>query len=276
MHRRHLLATALVVALATALAVPAHANCGAEGCPFAPLGPEAPRGMFSFDIGYQSINQDGQWLGNHSISEDQALEEEGGIGHILELETRTRSLLLVGRARISDALNLTATVPHIDRFHRHTLAHMPGHFIPAEWHFEGWGDASLVASWRAWGGANPSASAITLFAGIKLPTGEKHVEEIDGEEPEPPVRPGSGSTDGQFGLQWSRVATMHTLQGETAGIPLTVSLMTRVNGVGTDDYRMGNESTPRATAGTMSAKPTRSRIIPAARRSTPHRGCVSA
>src|SRR6185503_11019382 len=58
--RRHLLAPALAFALAAALTVPAHANCGAEGCPFAPLGPEAPNGMFSFDIGYQSIDQDGQ------------------------------------------------------------------------------------------------------------------------------------------------------------------------------------------------------------------------
>jgi hypothetical protein len=231
----------VVLALAACGPGWARANCGAEGCPFAPQGPEAAHGRYSFDVAYQAINQDRLWQNGHAISEEEALAAEGGIGHILEQETRTRTLTLNARARLTDAIMLTASWPWVDRFHRHELAHHAGFFIPSEWHFQGPGDASLIGSWRAWGGANPTAATLTLQGGIKLPTGQRHVEEVNGEEPEPPVRPGSGSTDGQLGLQWSRVATMRTVHGERAGVPLSVSLVGRWNGVGTEGYRTGSE-----------------------------------
>ncbi|HKQ57381.1 MAG TPA: hypothetical protein VJY35_05900 [Candidatus Eisenbacteria bacterium] len=226
----------LIVVVAGAL--PARANCGAEGCPFAPEGPEAARGRFSFDLGYQRIVQDRQWDGTHEVTAEEVLAEEGG--HI-ELVTRTKTLNLVGRARLTDAINLTATLPYVDRFHSHAHEHLPGVLEASEWRIKGWGDAAMIASWRFLGGDEPGANRFTVLAGIKLPTGERHVEAIEGEEPEPPVRPGSGSTDGQLGLQWSRVVTMHTMRGETAGVPLSASLLGRWNGVGTEGYRMGSE-----------------------------------
>lgn len=235
---RTLLVCAAVLALCVAPSLPAHANCGAEGCPFAPEGPEAVRGRFSFDLAYQRIVQDRQWLGTREVTREEVLAEEGG--HI-ELETRTRTLNVVGRARLTDALQLTATVPYVDRFHAHAHEHLPGELETSEWRIQGWGDAALVASWRAFGADEPGMDRLTVLAGIKLPTGERHVALVGGEEPEPPVRPGSGSTDGQLGLQWSRVVTMHTPRGETAGVPLTASVLGRWNGVGTEGYRMGSE-----------------------------------
>jgi hypothetical protein len=236
------LPAAIAAALALALApARAHANCGAEGCPFAPEGPEASRGRISLDLGYQYIDQDRIWDGTRQISEADALLAEGGTGHVVEQETRTRAWLLNARTQLTDRVLLTVTWPWIDRIHRHALEHHPGFIIPSEWHIQGPGDATAMLHWRALGGGDPNAMALSGQLGIKLPTGQRHVDEVNGEEPEPPVRPGNGSTDGVAGLQLRRPVRMHALDGSVAGVPLTLTLLGRVNGHGSENYRSGNE-----------------------------------
>ena len=219
----------------------AGANCGAEGCPLAPQGPESTIGRYSFNVGYQYVEASRSWDGNHEISADEALAIEGGLGHIVEQLTLTRSWFVTARAGLTDRLFLTGTLPYVDRIHRHALAHHAGYFITSEWHMQGLGDASMLANWVLLKPADPRGSSLVIQAGAKLPTGETHAEEIDGESPEPPARPGTGSTDALFGAQFRHSFVAPTLGGKSSSVPLSLSVTARVNGTGTESYRIGNE-----------------------------------
>jgi hypothetical protein len=239
--RRGLLLSGLVTLLSIARPGASLANCGAEGCPLSPSGPEATLGRFGLDLGYQYIDASRSWNGNHEISAGEALAAEGGIGHVVEQRTLTRSYLLNARARLTDRLMLTGTLPYIYRTHRHALAHHAGFFIASEWNMQGLGDASLVANWAVLKAQQPAASSLVLQAGIKLPTGETKVEEVNGESPEPPARPGSGSTDALVGAQLRHAFTAPTLGGRFTSVPLSLNVLGRLNGRGTEAYRIGNE-----------------------------------
>src|SRR5215831_7425230 len=125
----------LALALAAAPRFAA-ANCGAEGCPLQPQGPEVQLGRYSLDFSYQYIEANQLWSGTREITPEEALAAEGGAGHTLEQLTLTRSYITNGRARITNWLMLTATVPYIDRVHTHTLEHHTGYFIPSTWHMK--------------------------------------------------------------------------------------------------------------------------------------------
>jgi len=232
---------ALALAVALALVAPARsfANCGAEGCPLDPHGLEASARRWTLDFGYQRVDQDRTWDGTHQVNGP----EEAG--HITELFTRTNTWSLNGRAQVLPSLRLSATLPYLDREHAHEASHElhPGHFVTtrAEWKYEGLGDATLLAQWAALGSPESGPGALTLQGGAKLPTGKRHVEEVDGEEPEPPARPGTGSTDALAGLQLLRSWHLPTFGGRSTTLPLVASAMARWNGRGTDGYRMGNE-----------------------------------
>jgi hypothetical protein len=237
--RPHVLA--VLGLLAAAFPTAALANCGAEGCPLASQGPEVTRGAFSFNLGYQAIEQNGYWNGSHSISSAEALAVEGGTGHIVEQLTRTRAWTLGARARLTDRLDVTLALPWIDRVHRHALAHHPGYFIESEWHMQGLGDASAAANWTVLAPADPGSGTLRVTLGAKLPTGKRSAAEVDGESPEPSARPGSGSTDAMFGAAYHRAFGVRTPRGTSGSLPLMASAGARVNGKGTSGYRMGNE-----------------------------------
>lgn len=231
----------LLVAGLSGFARVASANCGAEGCPLAAQGPESPGGRVSFSLGYQFVEQNRMWDGGHSITTEQALAAEGGIGHILEQTTRTRTWTLESRVRVNDRLGIDVSLPYVDRIHRHALAHHAGFFIESEWHMTGIGDASAVANVAVFGEPAAASGALSTQLGVKLPTGKRQVEEIDGEQPEPPARPGNGSTDLLFGAQYRRQFEVRTPQGHAGALPLTAGVTARINGKGTDEYRSGNE-----------------------------------
>jgi hypothetical protein len=221
----------------------AAANCGAEGCPLQPQGPEVQFGRYSFDFGYQYVEADQLWSGTHEITPQEALAAEGGAGHTLEQLTLTRTYLVNGRARITPRLLFTASVPYIDRVHEHTLEHHTGYFIPSTWHMQGLGDATVYANWIALSSASRGPGALSLQGGIKLPTGVTDVQEVNGEQPEPPARPGTGSTDFIAGLQYAHTFVAPTLGGRHTAVPLSLNVGGRYNGLGTEDYRVGNELT---------------------------------
>jgi hypothetical protein len=232
-----LAASLLAAALALAGPPRALANCGAEGCPLDLRGFESSSRRWSFDIAYQRVEQDKLWDGTQEVTEPDPDE------HITELFTNTRSWVMNGRAQILPSLRLNAMVPYIERVHAHEEMHElhPGHFEPEryEWRYEGLGDAMVFAQWTAL--ASARSGAVALQGGIKLPTGKEHVGEINGEEPEPPARPGTGSTDGLAGIQLSRSWEVPALGGGGTTLPVVISAMGRWNGVGTDGYRVGNE-----------------------------------
>ena len=244
MSRRFLRASVRSFTLAVVLAsLPslAHANCGAEGCPIGPPGPDALRGRFSFNVGYRVVEQDRLWDGSHEVSEADA-HAGAEIGHEIEQLTRTRSWTLDAGVRLRDDLRLAVAVPYLDRVHRHALVHHANFLIESEWHMKGFGDASAILNWTVPRLSRSNANALVLQAGVKLPTGKAQVEEIDGEQPEPPARPGSGSTDALLGLQYQYPLSVPTLGGVHGTMPITAGVSARLNGRGTDDYRMGNET----------------------------------
>ena len=242
MTRRHIAIAAGVAGLITLLHTrAAGANCGAEGCPLSPQGPEAALARYSLDFGYQYVEASRSWNGNHEISAEQALEAEGGLGHVVEQLTLTRSYFVNARARLTHRLLLIGTLPYIDRIHRHSLAHHAGFYIPSEWHMQGPGDATVLANWSVLASSHPGSSSLVLQLGAKLPTGETQVEVVNGELPEPPARPGSGSTDALLGAQFRYSLEAPAPGHRVTSVPLSLGVTARLNGRGTESYRIGNE-----------------------------------
>src|SRR5689334_20734079 len=117
---------ALLAALCVAAGMPlaAHANCGAEGCPFVRDAFGATRGRYSFDFRFQGVTQDDLWNGTRSTTIDDVLAEAERHGEV-ELFTKTETWTAEGHAMITPSLRLLASLPYIHREHQHMLAHVP-------------------------------------------------------------------------------------------------------------------------------------------------------
>jgi len=214
----------------------AGASCGAEGCPLEIRGPESGAGRFGFEVGYQFVDQNRLWDGSGVAGPPDADEHE------VEVRTRTESWLATARGQFGRRLLVTSTLPYLDRMHLHLVQHHLGYFIPAQWHYQGFGDLLTSAQYTVLGAAPGQKTSLALRAGIKLPTGRTNVPEIDGEQPEPPARPGSGSTDFITGFQLRRQVDTRTLKGQVVPVAMSLSASWRANGKGTEEYRMGNEA----------------------------------
>jgi hypothetical protein len=222
------------------LAPVAHATCGAEGCPFVRDAFGATRSRYSFDVRFQGVTQDQLWNGTSSTNVDDILAEAERHGEV-ELFTKTQTWTAEGHAMLLPSLRLIAVLPYIDREHQHMLAHTPV-YNPAfvnTWNFEGLGDMSVVAQYRAFSRAG--GPSLELQGGVKLPTGRTHVpnETIlnQGIEStlEPSIRPGTGSTD------WITGASYNQPLPWRGAIPITASVLAKWTGKGTDDFEVGDE-----------------------------------
>lgn len=218
----------------------ARANCGAEGCPLVREGLGANTGRFAFDLRYQDVTQDQLWNGTEKTDLPSIISDAELHGEV-ELYTRTRSWVAEGRMRITDDLRVTATLPYIDREHRHWLAHTPV-FNPLfldTWKFQGLADATVLGQYRLL--HREGLPVVTVQGGVKLPTGKAHIDDEARDNLgfestlEPSARPGSGSTDWLAGA----LVSQH-LPGKGL-LPLTLSVLARWNTKGTDDYEMGDE-----------------------------------
>lgn len=216
------------------------ANCCAEGCPLVRDGLGAIPRRFAFDLRYQDVTQDKLWSGGSAADLADVIADADTHGEV-ELYTRTRSWVAEGRARITDRLRLSVTLPYIQREHRHWLHHTPTFnplFLDA-WKYEGLADATLLGNFRAFELAG--GTSLALQGGVKLPTGRTHLPDETRNNGgfdstlEPSARPGTGSTDWLAGgmltqrLPWKSV------------LPLSASLLGRWNTKGTDDFQVGDE-----------------------------------
>ena len=228
------LRSSLVAILLVAVPAAVRASCGSDDCPIDLHRRQLMGGRFALDASMQYIDQD----------EVQAGTDKTTIGALPapedEVRTLSRIYTLTGRARLAPRLGLTLALPYVDRVHQHIPIEggVPGEL--ADFRFSGLGDLMTTARWIALGGASGGPSA-SLVLGVKLPTGEKNVDEIDGEQPEPTVRPGTGSTDAVAGVHLTTGVGAKELDGEKVEAPLFLGLMYRVNGKGTEDYRIGDE-----------------------------------
>jgi hypothetical protein len=245
------LALLALVAFSLLAAGRAQASCGAEGCPLEIRGPESGGGRFGFELGYQFVDQNRLWDGN-GVAGPPADDE-----HEVEVRTRTESWVATARGNFGRRLVVTSTLPYIDRTHLHLVQHHVGYYLPQEFRYRGFGDLLTVAQFAVLGAAAGDKTSLSLRGGIKLATGKKNVEEIDGEQPEPPARPSSGSTDVLAGFQVRRLVASKTLGGLAQEVPLTLSATWRWNGKGTEDYRMGNEAQATLAGGWAPTSPLR-------------------
>jgi hypothetical protein len=136
-----------------------------------------------------------------------------------------------------DAWAFSASLPYVSRYHEH-IHNGPGGSEVQRWRYSGPGDLELLAT-RYLDGGDGSARYYAR-AGVKAPTGDTTVEEVDGEQPEPTSRPGTGSWDllAGLGAEW-RVRAPGAAEGKT--MPIRLSLSGRLPGRGTEDYRGGAE-----------------------------------
>jgi hypothetical protein len=220
----------LVLAAAAALAsARADASCGSATCPIDPQSLNLPMaGQWTFDLSQQYIDQDRLQHGRQEVS-NPVPPEEG------ELERRTvnRITTLLANYAATPDLLLSAALPYVTRYHEHFDS---GEF--QTYHLDGIGDASLSARYRflpeLWGG----------FA-VKLPTGNRSSKNSKGDEAEPTIAPGSGSTDVSASIVYQTSANVPSLThgplGNTGTMPLFLGVTGKRNGIGTKDYRAGNE-----------------------------------
>jgi hypothetical protein len=234
---------ALALLGAAVAAAPAAASCGAEKCVLDLFGPEMSLKPYSLEISYQSVDQDDVRVGT----------DPGTVGEIPsthnEIATQTQSWNVNGRARVSEWLAFSATLPFLDRMHRHEHEHHPGFYEVQEWNYSGVGDLMVTGSLTPGGQPAPGRTSVALQLGVKAPTGKTEVEEVDGDQPEPPARPGTGSWDGVAGVQVRRPFGTRTLDGDAIPMTFSIGVLGRVNGTGTEDYRIGNEFQVNAAGG---------------------------
>ena len=225
----------IVVLLAAVALVPsgARASCGSEHCPI-DLGMPWERSLLTFDLSQQYIDQDQPRVGTRNAA----------VGALPSHEDEVRTVNRITTARAvyqpNEKWTITGSLPFVNRYHEH-FHNEPGN--PPElmrWSYQGVGDLEAQVS-RSFAHGEGKTTRYHVEAGFKAPTGVRHVEEFNGEEPEPPARPGNGAWGASAGVgaRWSLTTKMPG--GDYGAMPVRLSLMGRANGRGTERYRVGSE-----------------------------------
>ena len=222
----------LILILAAITPAAAFASCGSEHCPI-DMGLLWQESTLTFDLSQQYIDQNQPRVGTHNAV----------VGAIpsAENEVRTVSRITSAHAMYQPAggWTLGATLPFVSRYHEH-IHDAGGTPELQRWNFTGVGDLEVQGS-RTFKSGAEGTTRYHLTGGFKAPTGVKQVEEFNGDEPEPPARPGNGAWGAiaGAGAQWSLSTKM--LGGAYGAMPLRLSVLGRANGRGTERYRVGSE-----------------------------------
>jgi len=222
----------VVVLAVLAFAPDAHASCGAESCPLdnSAFGGRARR--LSLEFSYQYTDQSRVRVAGSPGDLAPAYASGGEVRTISSIST-TKVLCSLG-----PRWQVSASLPVVDRLHRHVTA--GGLPVPElrTWEYSGVGDLTLMGNGSLFTTSSEAASLnLSILGGIKLPTGRRHVPAIDGEEPEPHARPGTGSTDLLAGVQVVQNLPLPAL-GEGTTV-LFASALYDHTGRGVDGYRVG-------------------------------------
>ena len=243
--RRTLVSIVTIMALASIVpggVACARASCGAESCPLDNSAFGARGRRWSFEVSYQFVDQDRVRVGIEPGSLAEAYAHGGEVRTVSHVTTTKAYLSL------SPALLVSASLQMIDRMHRHvTVDEIEGISELREWQYSGAGDLTLLGNAILFRGRSLTAPwSFAVQGGTKLPTGRTHVPEIDGEQPEPHARPGTGSTDWLAGLQM--IQTLPIGREDGNGVVLFGSALYTFTGRGTEGYRMGRVFDARAGA----------------------------
>ncbi len=210
----------------------AGASCGAEDCPLNSHGHQAGAGPFGFDVSLQYIDQDRVRIGARRATVGELSSPED------EVRTTSRILTLNGHANLAPRLGFNLALPYVDREHIHVHNEEGQTSVLEDFRYSGLGDLLVTGQWTTLGSEREAGASSAILLGAKLPTGRRNVGAIDGDQPEPPARPGTGSVDFMVGVHFMRPIA---LGGKGTRVPLFVSAQGRRNGVGTQAYRVGNE-----------------------------------
>jgi hypothetical protein len=177
------------VLLATGMAQPAHASCGASFCThntdWEAQGAGHDAGM-QLDLRYEYILQDQLRNGRDKTGLSVTPGEHD------ELQTRNQNLVAAFDYNFSSAWGVNVQLPFVMRAHRH-LFNGPGGAELESWDFNALGDARLLARYQPGSGADGLRWGV--LGGVKLPTGATDVHNRTGETAERSLQPGSGTTD---------------------------------------------------------------------------------
>jgi len=187
--------------------------------------------MLSFEVSEQYSDQDQPRVGTH----------DAAVGAIPGHHDEVRTVNRVSTARVgyrpAAAWSFSASLPFVNRTHEHIHNHLG---VPEylRWNYQGAGDLETSATRRL--GSRDAGARYFASAGVKAPTGLRNVEEVDGDQPEPSARPGTGSWDFMAGVgaEWRLSGLGFSDRG---GMPLRASVNGRWNGRGTERYQVGSE-----------------------------------
>lgn len=223
---------AILAAAVGLLPTGAFASCGSDHCPI-DLGLLWEHSLLTFDLSHQYLDQNQARVG----------AGDAAVGAIPSEENEVRTVNRITTARVSyqpsGGWSFMASLPYVSRYHEH-IHDDAGTPVTQRWAFAGVGDLEAVAT-RTFTAGMAGERGYHLTAGVKAPTGARHVEEFDGDEPEPPVRPGNGAwaAIAGAGAQWSMTTKMPS--GLSGSVPVRLSVLGRANGRGTEQYRVGSE-----------------------------------
>ncbi len=181
----------------------AQASCGAAFCAINTnwnLQGAAIEPGWRFDLRTEYIDQDQPMSNNSEIDAGQKP------GHHDEVKTKNRNVLAALDYAFNDRIGVSLTVPVIDRDHLHVHNHR-GAKIPGNWDFTRLGDVRVMGRYQ-WGlnqqeGQDHANFGVNL--GLKLPTGQTHVENAQGAQAERSLQPGSGTADLLLGAYYNRL-----------------------------------------------------------------------
>ncbi len=209
----------------------ARASCGSESCPLDHAGRWGSTPL-TFEISYQYVDQDQPRVGRDDAA-------PGAIPrHHDELRTVNRVTTARATYRFAEAWSFGAAFPFIDRYHAH-IHHHGGEDLLERWDYSGPGDLEMVLL-RSFGGGE-SGRRFYLTTGVKAPTGDTNVADEAGDQPEPAARPGSGSWDFLAGVGTEWLLGFPGSDDPDRTIPIRMSVTGRLNGRGTEEYRIGPE-----------------------------------
>jgi hypothetical protein len=193
-----------LAAMALALCAPeSHASCGSAFCmvntSWNVEGAWTEPGA-RLDLRYEFIDQDQPRSGSNKVGVGQISQ------HHDEARTVNHNLLATFDYTFNERWGLSATLPLIDRDHRHIHNHMGGQ-LDEEWDFTRPGDLRVIGR-RQWRGESVEAQRLDFYGvqfGAKLPTGAQDVRNGSGDLAERSLQPGTGTTDLLAGAYFRRM-----------------------------------------------------------------------
>ena len=188
-----------VTAQTLGYANPALASCGSSFClvntDWAVQGAWLDRGN-RLDLRYEQVRQDQLMSGSRQLAANEVDPRNR------EIDSTSHRWLLNLDHGINEHWAISASIPLIDRSHRHTEAG-----APVSWNFRQIGDARLSARYQSalQDAASGGGSVFGANAGVKLATGKTDIANDTGTRAERSLQPGTGTTDLVASVYYRRV-----------------------------------------------------------------------